>query len=282
MRLNRENIKMYSGSKKFAIIGRGFIYNQHAEAISEIGGEITDIIDESQGIDAWKEMVKKTKADCIVILAPNYLHFEMAKFSAENGKMVLCEKPLALKSEDAKTLAKYPNVFTVYQLRYHPLVKKLKLEIKDKEKYEIEMDVSVHRDEEYWQSWKGLQDKSGGILFNLGIHYFDLLLYLFGKPNEILTESVTDKTVKGGISGKNYSCKWKISAEAPKDAQCRLFKINGVNYDFSSSNENLHSHVYKDLLEGKGIVPQEALKSIELIEKIVDEAKASSLSSFAQ
>jgi len=283
-------------NKKFAIIGRGFIYNQHAEAISEIGGEVTDIVDEFQGIDAWKEMVKKTKADCIVILAPNYLHFEMAKFSAENGKMVLCEKPLALKSEDAKILVKYPNVFTVYQLRYHPFTKKLKSEMgrgeedkssssptgasaeaKKKESSStsshkgdsvIEMDISVHRDEDYWKSWKGIQERSGGILFNLGIHYFDLLLYLFGNPTDISTEFLTHKTGEGKISGENYLCKWKISAEATKDAQCRLFKINGVNYDFSSPNENLHSYVYKDLLEGKGITPEEANKSIKLIEKI--------------
>jgi UDP-N-acetyl-2-amino-2-deoxyglucuronate dehydrogenase len=280
MRLNRENIKMYSGFKKFAVIGRGFIYNQHAEAISKIGGEIVDVVDESQGPDAWKEMVKKTKADCIVILAPNYLHFEMAKFSAQCGKTVLSEKPLTLKSEDAKILVKYPNVFTVYQLRYHPSVKQLKLalyrnkvsgagsEVKEGENYQIEMDISVHRDEDYWKSWKGMQERSGGIIFNLGIHYFDLLLYLFGNPTEISTKFLTYKTGEGKISGENYLCKWRISAEAPKDAQCRLFKINSVNYDFSSPNENLHSYVYKDLLKGKGITPEEALKSIELIEKI--------------
>ncbi len=260
-------------NKKFAIIGRGFIYNLHAEAITKIGGEIVDTVDESQGPDAWKEMVKKTEADCIVILVPNHLHFEMAKFSAENGKTVLCEKPLALKSEEVKILARYPNIFTVYQLRYHPFTKKLKDEIKVDKTYQIEINVSVHRDEDYWKSWKGTQDKSGGIIFNLGIHYFDLLLYLFGEPSEILTKKLTYKTGEGEISGKNYSCNWKISAEAPKDDQRRLFKVNGVNYDFASTNENLHSYVYKDLLEGRGITPEEALKSIELIKKIYENFK---------
>ena len=254
-------------NKKFAIIGKGFIYNLHAEAITKIGGEIVDIVDESGGPDAWKEMVKKTEADCVVILAPNHLHFEMAKFSAENGKMVLCEKPLALKSEEARILSQYPNIFTVYQLRYHPFTNKLKSEIKEKENYKVEINVSVHRDEDYWKSWKGVQDKSGGIIFNLGIHYFDLLLYLFGEPTEVSTKLLIHKTAEGKISGKNYSCNWRISAEAPKDNQYRLFKINGVNYDFSSG-ENLHTFVYQDLLEGKGITPKESLKSIELIERI--------------
>ena len=257
---------------KFAIIGKGFIYNLHVQAIAKIGGEIVDVVDESKGPDAWKEMVKKTKADCIVILAPNHLHFEMAKFSAENGKIVLCEKPLALKSKETKILVECPNIFTVYQLRYHPLAKKIKLEMKEGEDYQIEMDISVHRDESYWESWKGMSDRSGGILFNLGIHYFDLLLYLFGKPSEISTKFLTEKTGEGKISGNNYVCNWRISAEAPKDGQNRSFKINGVNYDFSST-ENLHICVYEDLLKKKGVDPKEALSSIELIEKIYASAK---------
>ena len=184
-------------NKKFAIIGKGFIYNLHEEAIAKVGGGIVEVVDSSNGPDAWKEMVKKTTADCIVILAPNYLHFEMAKFSAENRKMVLCEKPLTIKSEEAKILMAYPNIFTVSQLRYHPLAEKIKSGIKKGKNYQIEVDISVHRDEDYWQSWKGMFDRSGGILFNLGIHYFDLLLYSFGEPTEILTQSLTDRTGTG-------------------------------------------------------------------------------------
>jgi len=78
---------------------------------------------------------------------------------------------------------------------------------------------------------------------------------------------LTGKRAEGRISGKNYLCNWQINAETSKEDQKRLFKINEVNYDFSSK-ENLHSYVYKDLLEKKGITPQEALKSIKLIEKI--------------
>lgn len=262
-------------NKKFAIIGKGFIYNLHAQAIVKIGGEIVDVVDESNGPDAWKEMVKRTIADCIVILAPNHLHFEMAKFSAQCGKIVLCEKPLTIKSEEARILMGYPNIFTVCQLRHHPLAKKIKSEVKKDNNYQIEMDISVHRDEAYWRTWKGMSDRSGGILFNLGIHYFDLLLYLFGEPIETLTQSLTDRTGRGLIKGKNYLCNWKINAETPKENQCRLFKINGINYDFSSPTEkqNLHSYVYEDLLKKKGVSPKEALSSIKLIEKIYASAK---------
>jgi len=259
---------MSSGSNlKFAIIGKGFIFEKHARAIKEIGGKIVDAVDKSSGKDTWKSVVRNTSADYIVILTPNHLHFEMVKFSAQCGKIVLCEKPLTIKSEEARILMEYPNIFTVSQLRYHPLVEKIKSEIKKDKNYQIEVDISVHRDEDYWKGWKGMLDRSGGILFNLGIHYFDLLLYLFGEPTEILTQSLTDRTGTGLIKGKNYLCNWRISAEAPKDDQNRLFKINGINYDFSTT-ENLHFYVYKALLEKKGITPREALKSIELIEKI--------------
>jgi len=252
---------------KFGIIGSGFIFRKHVQAIYKVGGKIVDVVDSSHGPEAWKEMVKNPEIDSVVILTPNNLHFGMAKFSAEQGKIVLCEKPLALRSEEARILAEYQNIFTVCQLRYHPFTKKLKSEIKENQNYQIEIDISVHRDEDYWKSWKGVVDSSGGILFNLGIHYFDLLLYLFGEPTEVSTKLLIHKTAEGKISGKNYSCNWRISAEAPKDNQYRLFKINGVNYDFSSG-ENLHTFVYQDLLEGKGITPKESLKSIELIEKI--------------
>lgn len=252
---------------KFAFIGTGFIFRKHIQAIYKTGGEIIDVVDRSHGKEAWKEMVKNTETDCIVILAPNNLHFEMAKFSAENEKIVLCEKPLTINSGEAKILAKFPNIFTVCQLRYHPFSKKLKSEIKKDKNYQIEMDISVHRDENYWKSWKGMKERSGGILFNLGIHYFDLLLLLFGEPNKVSTNSLSDRAGTGIIEGENYLCYWKISGEEPRETQRRIFKINGTLYDFSSK-ENLHIFVYKDLLKRKGVTPKDVLPSIELVEKL--------------
>jgi len=252
---------------KFLLIGNGFITPTHKEAIKSIDGEVVDIIDKDQGEEKWKEAIKNTDADCIVILTPNDLHFEMALASAKEGKTVLCEKPLALSSKEAKELINYPDIFTVAQLRYHPTVKELKDKISQKENYKIKIDISVHRDKNYYQSWKGQKEKSGGILFNLGIHYFDLLLYLFGPAQKIQTNFLT-KTKEGGIiEGKNYLCQWYITAEEEKENQKRLFEINGISYNFFPA-ENLHIYVYQDLLKGKGITPKEALKSIELIEKI--------------
>ncbi len=251
---------------RFSIIGTGFIFPNHVQAIKSTGGEIVEAIGERSSL-SWKEIIKNPQTDCIVILAPNHLHFEMALSSVKEGKIVLCEKPLALSSKEVKELMNYPNIFTVAQLRYHPAVKELKEKISREENYKIKIDISVHRDKNYFQSWKGQKEKSGGILFNLGIHYFDLLLYLFGPAQKIQTDFLTETKGDGIIEGKNYLCQWHITTEEEKEKQKRVFEINGASYNFSST-ENLHIYVYKDLLEGKGITPEEALKSIELIEKI--------------
>jgi len=257
----------------FSIIGTGFILPAHIEAIRHVGGKIIDVVNTAKGENVWRDMIKTTKADCIVILTPNDLHFPMAMAAAEAGKTVLCEKPLTLKSEEAKILAeKSKNIFTVLQLRHHPLVKKLKREIKPGETYEILMDISVYRDPEYYQSWKGKTERSGGVLINLGIHYFDLLLHLFGEPEKISLSAINEKTGEGTLEGKNYRCSFKISTDAKRDEQRRVFKINGVSYNFSSkdnlSYENLHKFVYEDLLKGQGNSPQDTVPSLSLIENL--------------
>lgn len=257
---------------KFTIIGSGFIMPRHAESINFVGGKIVDIINTAHGEDTWKEAVRNSVADCIVILTPNDLHFPIALESLRYNKTVLCEKPLVINSKDAAVLGQYKDIFTILQLRHHLIVKKLKEEISSAEKYEIEMDISVYRDEKYFQSWKGQKERSGGVLFNLGIHYFDVLLYLFGQPKKIQTDFLDDKTSAGVIWGDNFICHWKVSAEAPRDKQKRVFKINGVDYNFSSqdnlSYENLHRYVYQELMKGTGITPDVALSSIQLVEDL--------------
>ncbi|MCH8741616.1 Gfo/Idh/MocA family oxidoreductase [Patescibacteria group bacterium] len=264
-------------NKRFAIIGKGFIFKVHSQAIAQIGGEIVEVVDESNGQDAWRDMIKNTDADCIVILTPNDLHFGMIMAAVEQGKIVLCEKPLVVNSEQARILVKKPNIFTVLQLRYHPLVKDLKSKINKSENHKINMDISVYRDEKYYQGWKGQKEKSGGLLFNLGIHYFDLLQYLFGEEKRVTILTLNEKTGRGIIEGGNYICNWKVSTGEKKDNQRRVFKINGTDYNFSSkdnlSYENLHTSVYQDLLNKKGITPEEALKSIMLVEKLYASSK---------
>jgi UDP-N-acetyl-2-amino-2-deoxyglucuronate dehydrogenase len=267
---------------KFLLVGNGFISSKHKEAIKMVGGEIIDVVEEKND---WRKAIKNTDADCVVILTPNDLHFEMAKAAAEAGKIVLCEKPLTIKSEDAKELEKYKNIFVVLQLRRHPLIEQIKKEIENRKDNKIKIDICFKRDDYYARSWKGDKNRSGGFLFNVGIHYFDLLIYLFGEPKSILVEKIDEKIVNGltkaeanGIlNGDNYYCKWSMhinKEESGKIISKREFIINGKGYNFSSkdnlSEENLHHFVYQDLLNKKGVRPEEALKSIKLLEKIYE------------
>ncbi len=257
---------------KFLIIGKGFIYPRHIDAIKRIGGEIVDEISLEDGEDKWKEVMEKTQADCVAVLTPNNLHYPMCKMALEMGKKVVCEKPLTISSKDCVELGNYENIFCVLQLRHHALAKQLKEEIDPAKKYEIEMDISVYRDPGYYQSWKGQIPRSGGVLFNLGVHYFDMIIYLFGDVKNIHSVKIDDKTGVGVLEGNNYICKFKVSTDEAKETQRRVFKINGIDYNFSSqdnlSYEDLHQFVYKEFAEGKGIDPKQSLKAIELIERI--------------
>ncbi|MFA6190587.1 MAG: Gfo/Idh/MocA family oxidoreductase [Candidatus Staskawiczbacteria bacterium] len=258
---------------KFSIIGTGFILPAHIQAIRDIKGNIRDIVNNVHGEDSWRKMVQSTDADCIVILTPNYLHKEMILESIKLGKTVLCEKPIVINSKDCQDLEGKGNIFSVLQLRYHPLLKDIKANMKESGNV-INMDISVYRDADYYAGWKGQKEKSGGPLFNLGVHYFDLLLHIFGEAKETKTEYLDDKTGRGIIKGDSYVCNWQVSTGAKKEEARRVFEINGINYNFSSkenlSFENLHKFVYEDLLSNKGIDPKEASKSIKLIEKLYE------------
>lgn len=263
---------------KFALIGTGFIMPRHAEAIYHVGGKIIDVVNTAYGEEVWREVIGNTPADCVVILTPNDLHEPMARAALERGKIVLSEKPLAIKTEHVAALAKHPNVFTVLQLHYHPLVKKLRIELDPAQRHDVELDIAVYRDPSYYASWKGHMARSGGVLYNLGIHYFDLLIHLFGEPTTMATKTLDEKTGTGVIKGENYSCAWRVSTDEAREKQRRVFKIDGVPYNFSShdnlSYENLHRYVYEDLVRGKGTRAAEALPSVRLVENLYKSYKA--------
>jgi UDP-N-acetyl-2-amino-2-deoxyglucuronate dehydrogenase len=259
---------------KYVIIGTGFIFRKHSQAIRETGGEIVDVCDMTHGRGReWEKIVKNSEAECAVILAPNYLHYPVAIAANDAGKIVLCEKPLAIKSGDVKILATRKKIFVVQQLRYHPEVLRLEKEISQNKKYDIKIDIAVYRDQHYFDGWKGDMEKSGGPLFTLGVHYFELLLHLFGSAIEMKMDFFDGKTGQGTIRGVNYDCQWRVSVGAKIDESWRRsFTINGDLVNLSAkenlAEENLHQFVYRDLLQGKGITPQDVLPTIELIEKL--------------
>ena len=259
---------------KFAVIGTGFIFRKHLQAIRETGGQIVDVCDITHGRgEEWKKLANDPEADCVVILAPNYLHYPIAIAASDAGKVVLCEKPLAIRSVHVKDLIARKNIFVVQQLRYHPAVQTLRSQITGKDHYDIDINIFVYRDQHYFNGWKGSMEKSGGPLFTLGVHYFELLLYLFGPALESKMDFFDGKTGEGTIKGANYDCKWRVSVDAKiGEPWQRTFTINGSSVNLSSkenlAEENLHQFVYCDLLQGRGVSPREVLPAIELIENI--------------
>ena len=274
--------KDHDPTKSWVIVGNGFIAKKHKEAIYQIGHKLLAVCDydkEKSSLEAplflnWKDMMDsayfRDSIDNVAICTPSFLHYKMARDFARAGKRVLCEKPLTLSSREAEILP--ANIFTVLQLRHHPKVKELKTRDFSKVK-KVEMRIVVKRDEEYWNSWKGKELYSGGILFNIGIHYFDLLIYLFGENYEITYCECSKEAAEGKIVfDKRIEVQFLLLIQKLEEGQKRELAIENESINFSSKNnlaeENLHIKVYQDFIENKGITPVEAAKSIKLVEKL--------------
>jgi len=262
--------------KRFGVIGLGFIYNKHIEAILLNGGKIVigcdidkskkdKLPDDADFTTDWRKI---KDIDVVSILTPNHLHREMAEHFAKQGITVLIEKPPVIDSNDLTELAKYDNIFVVLQLRHHPELLKWKERIKEDEPYEVEMKILVRRDDWYFVSWKAKEEESGGLLFNIGIHYFDALSFLFGQHKDSKTFDLRTKQAAGLLSLGPATIDWEISLTAPMDNQKRLLKINGETLNLSQGFENLHVKVYEELLQGRGISIGACANTIKLIETI--------------
>ncbi len=251
---------------KYAIIGSsGFIAPRHRKAIQDTGGEVVltcDITGEADFTD-WVEMYHSPRfkeVDCVVICTPNYLHSVMTREAVLLGKKVICEKPLAL--EGIKNLK---GVTPILQLRYHPEIQGLKAK-------DVFIEARMFRNEKYWNSWKGEAIKSGGILYNLGVHYIDLLTVLLGKPKDILNSEVSDKLALGTVEFENGIGHFYIEIVDSPDKQRRSMVVDGKTINLSNqenlSYEDLHKHVYEDFIKGKGFTIKDAKVALDLIKKL--------------
>lgn len=256
---------------KFAILGKGFIFSRHKQAIESLGGEVCITCDINPATNPdftdWTEMINHPifkKITHVSICTPNYLHAPMVREVLRRGKKVLCEKPLSI--DGIKGL---DGVKTVLQLRYHPELKILKT----KKPKELVIEAKMFRDEKYWQSWKGSDLLSGGILYNLGIHYVDLAIFLLGNNWKILKVKRNKKLVIADIRFGNSMVHIHIEAVNDRKKQGRKLLADGKEIILSNqdnlSYEDLHKEVYKDFLAGKGIDVKEAEKSLKLVDAIL-------------
>ena len=283
--------------KTFALIGAsGYIAPRHVEAIKHVGGDLIAVLDPYDGIgymdklfpnaSYFKEterfdrhldrLVRKGKTvDYIVICSPNYLHDSHIRLGLRHSDNVICEKPLVLKHEHLESLRALEvgnkKIYTILQLRLHPVIKKLKEEWKEGWA-SIQLDYITPRGLWYKYSWKGDKEKSGGIASNIGVHFFDMLLYIFGNCNahEVVNSSTSSK---GILKLDRASVMFKLSIDKedlPWDEWKPFRKINidGDDLEFSEGFTELHKLSYEKILNGEGFGLDDVEDTIKLIEDI--------------
>lgn len=297
--------------KNFALIGAaGYIAPRHFRAIKDTGNNLVAAMDinDSVGImdnyfpnaefftvfedfTAFVEdqYMQDKKLDYIAICSPNYLHSPHMKYALKNGIDVICEKPLVINSEDLDTLKGYEQkygakVSSILQLRLHPsiIALKEKVEAASEDKvFDVELTYMTARGKWYMKSWKGFEHKSGGVATNIGVHFYDMLHFVFGelKSNEVHFRD--EKTVSGYLEYKRARVKWFLSIDSnnlPDNAvkgeklTYRSIKINdGVvteELEFSGGFTELHTQSYQNVLEGNGFGIDENRIAIETVENI--------------
>jgi UDP-N-acetyl-2-amino-2-deoxyglucuronate dehydrogenase len=308
--------------KNFAITGvGGYIAPRHLQAIKETGNRLVAAIDpnDSVGIidryfpnasffteferfDRHLEKLRRTnspdKVDFISICSPNNLHDAHIRLALRVGADAICEKPLVLNPWNLDALEELEHesgkkVYTILQLRVHPSLIKLKSEIEEailkdhNIKFNVELNYITARGIWYDYSWKGNKEKSGGVATNIGVHFFDLLIWLFGQPEHSQVIESKIRSAKGELELKNANVKWFLSInfndlpdEIKKNNEnnpekqtttYRSIKINNKEIEFTEGFTNLHTVVYKETLSGKGFGITDARPAIELVYKIRNE-----------
>ncbi|WP_413944571.1 Gfo/Idh/MocA family oxidoreductase [Bdellovibrio sp. HCB-162] len=290
----------------FAIIGvGGYIAPRHLEAIKELGHQLVAAYDHNDSVgimdryfpdcqfftdferfESFIDSKKGTSEEIqyVSICTPNYMHSSHIKFALSHGAHAICEKPLVLNEKDIDELAAYEKkfdkkVYTVLQLRVHDaiLALKKKIESEKKDSHEINLTYMTSRGQWYHESWKGDVRKSGGLSTNIGVHFFDMLTWIFGEPLSVDVSEKSATVEKGTLKLKNAHVSWSLTidrsllpAEAVKTGKTtfRSIKIDGSEFEFSEGFTELHKKVYGDILSGKGYGLEAARSAIRIVEQI--------------
>jgi len=293
--------------KNFILIGAaGYIAPRHMKAIKETGNNLiaaydpydgvgimdsyfpnADFFTEFERFDRHVEKLKRNgiKIDFVSICSPNYLHDSHIRYGLRIGADVICEKPLVLNSWNLDALMEIEKEYskkinTILQLRYHDSI----LQLKDKiakgdpnKKYKIDLTYVTSRGNWYYTSWKGDKTKSGGIATNIGIHFFDMLMWIFGPCKEFTLSEKTKDTNSGTLKLKNADVNWYLSINSDnlpikvKNQNLttyRTIKIDNEEIEFSKGFTDLHTLSYKNILNGNGYGLKDAKNSIEVVSQI--------------
>ncbi len=294
--------------KNFALIGAaGYIAPRHLKAIYETKNNLIAALDkhdnvgvldsffpdakfftETELFDRHLEKIKSLKnghIDFFSICTPNYLHDSHIRIALRRGADAICEKPLVLNPWNIEALSRMEKntgnkVWNVLQLRLHPSIVKLKkmIEKQDPKKiYDIDLTYITSRGNWYYTSWKGNAEKSGGIATNIGVHFFDMLGWIFGNLKNMKLHLYEHDRASGFLEFDKARVRWFLSIDydtIPNHVKStgqrtyRSIKIENEELEFSTGFKDLHTRVYEQILNGKGFGLEDTLNSIEIIHKI--------------
>lgn len=286
----------------FAIIGvGGYIAPRHLEAIKAVDGKLIAAFDpkDSVGIldryfpdcqfftdlerfQAFLESAEKL--DYVSICSPNYLHGSHVKIALRLGAHAICEKPLVLEERELDELVQYEKkfnrrVFTILQLRVHDSILKFKTRIdqESKKHYQVDLTYLTSRGVWYFESWKGDEKKSGGLSTNIGVHFFDMLTWIFGDLKSVTRDVKRPELESGLIELERATVQWKLSVDrsllpdfvkADGKTTYRSIKVDGEEFEFSDGFTELHQKVYHQILAGEGYGIEDSRVAIRIVEKM--------------
>jgi len=293
--------------KRFALIGvAGYIAPRHLQAIRDTGNELVAALDKSDTVgimdsyfpnaDFFTEFERFDRhldklrrqgngVDYVTICSPNYLHDSHIRFALRQGAHAICEKPLVLNPWNVEALADLEKetgrrVFTILQLRLHPSIIALREKIltgsRDK-KYNVDLTYCTSRGHWYHISWKGDISKSGGVATNIGIHFFDMLTWVFGGVETSEVRHLDAQSASGYLQLERANVNWSLSIDyndIPSEIRAkgkrtfRSLTMDGEEIEFSDGFTELHTKSYEAILRGEGFGLAEARPSIQLAHEI--------------
>jgi len=290
--------------KRFALIGAaGYIAPRHMAAIRDTGNDLVAALDpnDSVGIidsyfpeadfftefERFDRHVDKLRrsgkgVDYVSIASPNYLHDSHIRFALRSGADAICEKPLVLNPWNIDGLKEIEadtgrKVSTILQLRLHPSIVALREQVQSGDpssKYDVDLTYITSRGHWYLQSWKGNEKKSGGIATNIGVHFYDMLHFVFGAVQESVVHLATPTQAAGYLEYERARVRWFLSIdvndvpEAERAKGKRTFRAitaNGENIEFSDGFTDLHTRSYQEILAGRGFGLDESRVAIETV-----------------
>lgn len=293
--------------KNFGLIGAaGYIAPRHMRAIKDTGNTLVSAYDtfDSVGVidsyfpkadfftefERFDRHIDKLKRngnplDYVSVCSPNYLHDSHIRFGLKNGADVICEKPIVLNPWNLDALEEIEKetgnkVFNILQLRLHKSIVALKKRIDNGPKdkiYDFDLTYLTSRGKWYYTSWKGNKDKSGGIATNIGVHFYDMLSWIFGPVKENIVHLHTHDRAAGYLEFEKARVRWFLSINPdtlPEHVKAkglttyRSMTLEGEEIEFSGGFTELHTDSYREIINGNGFGLDEARKSIEIVHQI--------------